>query len=210
MQISTCINEPSTAGEKLETYGVPSKRQKLLSIPKSKRPKQHFEKFFGQIESDITEAGYGSGIPYPFPINQHFKAYLTNTRKEEFKKNYAAYNAIIRNIYEVISQAMGKKPSKELRDRIAKGLVEEYPVLQSTGNKPYAALSTSIRKRANNQESKLRKIAKAEISSTDGSSGAETITTFAHRQSFIEEHGVKKFFEEFPQMQSAETVSFDI
>ena len=159
-------------------------------------------------EDDDFLSGYGHGIPHSFPLNQYFQSYLKKTTKE-FKFNYAAYNGIVRNIYEIINQAIGGKPDKAFQDHVTKGIVREYSVLKCGGPKDYVALSTSIRKQANNYESKIKLLSTALVpvgNSSDSSLSKATFTTMEHKQLIIKERGIKEFFEEFPQMQDLDQV----
>ena len=181
-----------------------------------KKRKKHFEKFF-VIDSDDEDPskvinGYGKGIPYPFPIDERFKKYLTTTTKEEFKQNYAAYNGVVRNVYEVIHQALKKKPERAFRERIAKGLVQEYPILKCGGDQKHSALSTSLRKRANNYHAKIAKIVSAPSTSKQkgpksndeseslSTCSQDTISTLEDRTNYAKANGIKSFFKENPDM----------
>jgi len=122
----------------------------------------------------------------------------------------------------VIHQAIEKKPEKAFRERIAKGLVQEYPILKCGGDKMHAALSTSIRKRANNFHDKIVKIVSAPSTSkrkvpessdqpeSSSSSSQDTISTLEDRSNYTQSHGIKCFFEEYPDMRSPESVSMGI
>ena len=91
--------------------------------------------------------GYKKDIPYPLPIDDRFKKYLTTTKKREFKQNYSAYYGVVRNVYEVIQKTLKKKRERAFRKRIAKGLVQEHTILKRGGDQKHSALPTSLRKK---------------------------------------------------------------
>ena len=91
------------------------KHEKNKASPLIKVRKQYDRFFVEDNDTQNSIAYYGNNFPYPFPLNKYFQIHLKTVTKAEFKRNYAAYNAVVRNFYEVIFQKLDEKPDKFLR-----------------------------------------------------------------------------------------------
>jgi hypothetical protein len=83
---------------------------------------------------------YPCGIPYPFPLPDEHRAYLSKTDKEKLCENYKSYKVIMEAVFNVVFSFIKRKPIKPERDFI----------LTSGEENPADALSYSLRKKFNN------------------------------------------------------------
>lgn len=124
------------------------------SPPKlKKRNLAHYERFkiSPQKRFKATIINYPGNLPFPFPLPKEFINYLRTTKRSVFAKNSSMYASVIRTIYSLILEHLGKKPTKNERDIISEGLCCEYPLLGcgERTSRLHSALSNSLRKRAN-------------------------------------------------------------
>ena len=109
-------------------------------------------------------------------------------------------------------------------------MVKKYPISQGRGSSSHAALSTSIRKRANYPQRKLSKLLvqsdfsengieksilftlilsdnSAEDSNTNLSLSTETISTAEDSKNYAKIYGIDAYFKEFPALRNVDAVS---